>query len=101
MYVVCVTILVKPEKVAAFTEAILDNARNTRLEPGNIRFDVLQGEDDSTRFTLYECYHTKDDFTAHQQTPHYLRWKDAVTDMLVQPRTSTKNRPVFFGDGVV
>ena len=38
MYVVCVTILVKPEFVTPFLEASLDNARNTRRhEPGNFR----------------------------------------------------------------
>jgi quinol monooxygenase YgiN len=101
MYVVCVTIFVKPDKVQLFIEGILDNARNTRLEPGNVRFDVLQGEDDPTRFTLYECYHRKEDFTAHQQTAHYLRWKEAAADHVAQPRTSTKNKAIFFGDGVL
>ena len=101
MYVVCVTIHVKPERVGDFTNAILDNARNTRLEPGNVRFDVLQGDDDATRFFLYECYHTKDDFAKHQQTAHYLRWKDAVADMFPQPRTATRNNAIFFGDGVL
>ena len=101
MHVVCVTIFVKPDKVDAFKSAIFDNARNTRLEPGNARFDVLQGEDDPTRFLLYECYQTKDDFASHQQTPHYLRWKAAVADLMAQPRASTKNNAIFFGDGVL
>src|SRR5271154_35912 len=77
MYVVCVTAQIKPDKVNEFRTAILDKAANTRKDPGNIRFDVLQGEDDPTRFTLYEVYKTKDDFAKHQQTPHYLKWKNA------------------------
>jgi autoinducer 2-degrading protein len=101
MYVVCVTIQLKPDKVESFITAVLDNARNTRLEPGNIRFDVLRGDDDPTRFFLYEAYQTKDDFTKHQQTEHYLRWKSAVADWLAQPRTSTKNQALFFGDDAV
>ena len=80
MYVVSVTVHVKPEFVARFIEATFDNARNTRREPGNLRFDVSQAEDDPNRFLLYEVYHTKDDFAAHQQTPHYLRFKTAVAD---------------------
>jgi quinol monooxygenase YgiN len=98
MYVVCVTAQIKPDKVNEFRAAILDNATNTRKEPGNIRFDVLQGEDDPTRFTLYEVYKTKEDFARHQQTEHYLRWKNAATDWMIQPRTSTKNHALFFGD---
>ena len=37
MYVVSVTVFVEPERVDDFVEAILDNARNTRNEPGNVR----------------------------------------------------------------
>jgi autoinducer 2-degrading protein len=101
MYVVVVTAFIKPERVQQFIEAILDNAHNTRLEPGNVRFDVLQGDDDPTRFTLYEAYNTKEDFAKHQQTAHYFRWRDAVTDWFAQPRTSTKNKAIFFGEGVL
>ena len=80
MYVVSVTVNVKPSFVEQFVEATLDNARNTRQEPGNVRFDVLQAEEEPTRFLLYEAYRGKDDFTAHQQTEHYLRWKQTVAD---------------------
>ena len=98
MYVVAVTIFVKPERVNDFVAATLDNARNTRREAGNIRFDVLRAEDDPTRFLLYEVYQQKDDFAKHQQTEHYARWKAAVTDWMAQPRVGVKHTPVFFGD---
>ncbi len=39
MFVVSVTIIVKPQFVAQFIEATLENARNTRVEPGNVRFE--------------------------------------------------------------
>ena len=98
MYVVAVTIFVKPEHVQAFIEATLDNARNTRREPGNVRFDVLRAEDDPSRFMLYEAYHAKEDFAKHQQTEHYLRWKNAVADWMAQPRVAVKHQALFFGD---
>ena len=41
MFVVVVSIQVKPDRVDDFRESILENARNTRLEPGNARFDSL------------------------------------------------------------
>ena len=99
MYVVSVTVSVKPESVEQFVEATLDNARNTRREPGNVRFDVLQAEEEPTRFLLYEAYRGKDDFTAHQQTEHYLRWKQTVADWMAQPRQGVKHSSIFFGDG--
>ena len=98
MFAVCVTVFVKSDFVQQFIEAVLDNARNTRKEPGNLRFDVLQAEDDKTRFMLYEVYHTKSDFERHQQTPHYLRWKAAVADWMAQPRQGAKHQALFFGD---
>src|SRR4029079_18147057 len=98
MYVVSVTVHVKPEFVDRFVEATLDNARNTRREPGNVRFDVSRAEEDPNRFLFYEVYHTKDGFTAHQQTAHYLRWKAAVADWMAQPRQGVRHHSIFFGD---
>jgi autoinducer 2-degrading protein len=95
MYIVAVTIFVKPEQVEPFLEATLDNARNTRQEPGNVRFDVLQAEEDPARFMLYEVYRTKEDFTRHQQTAHYLRWRETVADWMAQPRQGVRHHNIF------
>ena len=99
MYVVSVTVFVKEGLEDSFVAATLDNARNTRAEPGNVRFDVLRAENDPTRFLLYEAYRDADAFTAHQQTEHYLRWKQAVAEWMAQPRQGVKHASVFFGDG--
>jgi (4S)-4-hydroxy-5-phosphonooxypentane-2,3-dione isomerase len=99
MYVVAVTIWVKLQNVQPFIDATLENARNTRREGGNIRFDVSQAEDDPTRFLLYEAYRAKEDFVKHQQTAHYLNWKAAVADVMAQPRQGVKHQSLFFGDG--
>ena len=99
MYVVAVTVFVKASNVKDFINATLENARNTRREAGNLRFDVLRGEDDPNRFLLYEVYRAKEDHAAHHQTPHYLRWKEQVTDWMAQPRQGAKYTSIFFGDG--
>ena len=96
MFVVCVTILVKPECVQQFIAATLDNARNTRKEPENIRFDVLRAEEDQGRFLLYEAYKTKDGHAKHQQTEHYGRWKQSVADWMREPRVGVKHQTLFF-----
>lgn len=98
MYVVCVTVHVKPENSPQFVEATLVNARSTRQEPGNVRFDVLQGEDDPNRFFLYEVYRGKEAFTSHQQTSHYLRWREAVKDWMAQPRQGLRYTNLFPAD---
>ena len=98
MYVVCVAVHVKPESAGSFIEATLDNARNTRREAGNLRFDLLRAQDDPNRFTLYEAYRSPEGFTAHQQTAHYLRWRETVADWMAQPRRGLKHNSIFFGD---
>lgn len=55
-YVVCVTVYVKPDNIDQFIAASHDNHVGTRTEPGNLRFDVLQHEEDKTRFFLYEVF---------------------------------------------
>jgi len=98
MYVAAVTVYVREPNVRDFIDATLDNARNTRAEPGNLRFDVLQCENDPTRFLLYEAYRAAQDFTAHQQTEHYLRWKATVAEWMARPRQGVKHNSIFFGD---
>jgi len=101
MYVVCVTVFVKPEFVRPFIDATFANARQTRREAGNVRFDVIQAEDDARRFMLYEAYQSKSAFAKHQQTPHYLAWKTAVAEWMAQPRQGVKHNALFFGDAAV
>jgi len=95
MYVVCVTVFVKLEKVREFIEATLENARKTRNEPGNVRFDILQAETDSTRLFLYEVYKSPEGFISHQQTDHYLKWKATVADWMAKPREGVKHENIF------
>jgi len=95
MYVVCVTVFVKPEHVREFIEATIENARKTHNEPGNVRFDVLQAETEPTRFFLYEVYKSPEGFTSHQQTDHYLKWKATVADWMAKAREGVKHKNIF------
>jgi (4S)-4-hydroxy-5-phosphonooxypentane-2,3-dione isomerase len=94
VYIVCVTVMVKPEAIDSFVEATRDNARNSRQESGCVRFDVLQAEEDATRFFLYEVYRSKDAFAAHQQTEHYQRWRNTVQDWMAQPRQGVRYQTI-------
>ena len=98
MQIVHVYVHVKPESVEAFRQATLDNARHSVKESGIARFDVAQQTDDPTRFTLVEAYRTPDAPAAHKATAHYARWRDAVAEMMAEPRTAVKYEGVFFPD---
>ena len=95
MLIVHVFVHVQPDTVEAFKAATLDNARHSVQEPGIVRFDVIQQQDDSTRFVLVEIYRTADDPARHKETAHYARWRDAVAGMMAEPRTSIKYVPIF------
>ena len=95
MFIVHVSAHVKPEKVEAFRAATVENARNSKKEPGIARFDVIQQQDDPTRFVLVEVYHTPGDPARHKETAHYQKWRDTVADMMAEPRTSIKYTNVF------
>lgn len=98
MYVVVVTVRVKQEHVEDFANAIKLNHLGTVQEPGALRFDVLQAEDDPSHFMLYEVYQDKAAFQAHQTTEHYATWRDTVTDWMSERRSSTRCINLFPGD---
>ncbi len=101
MNVLVVSIDVKPEHVDAFIAATLANARGSRTEPGNLRYDVLRSAEDPNHFTLYEVYQDAAAVAAHRETPHYKQWAAAVESWLVQPRSRVHSTPVFYGDAEV
>lgn len=90
MLIVHVHIRVKPEFLDAFEDATRENARNSVLEPGIIRFEALRQADDPTRFLLMETYPDADAQARHRETAHYLKWRDTVAGMMAEPRTSVK-----------
>ncbi len=95
MFVVCVHVHVRPEHRTAFLAASLDNARNTVMEPGNIRFDVLQQADDPNRFVLYEVYRDEEGMQAHKQTLHYARWAETVAPWMAEPRKGVRYEALY------
>jgi autoinducer 2-degrading protein len=95
MLIVHVFVHVKPDKVEAFRAATLENARHSIQEAGIARFDVIQRQDDPTRFVLVEVYRTPDDPMRHKETTHYQKWRDTVADMMAEPRKSIKYTNLF------
>ncbi len=95
MLVVHVHVQVKPDQVEAFRVATLENATNSIREPGIARFDVIQQQDDPTRFVLVEVYRTPGAPASHKETAHYQKWRDTVADMMAQPRSSVKYANCF------
>ena len=99
MLVVHVHVRVRAGQVEEFLAATLVNARASLAEPGVLRFDVIQDEADPAHVVLVEVYRDADASAAHKLTPHYAAWRDAVAEMMAEPRASTRFSAVFPPDG--
>lgn len=99
MFIVHVHVRVKQDDVEAFRAATIANAGASCREAGVARFDVIQQQDDPTRFVLVEVYRSADAAAAHKETAHYAAWRDTVARMMAEPRQGVKYANVFPADG--
>jgi len=90
MVVTTVMVSVKKEDIDDFIKATIENHDESVKEEGNLRFDVLQSDDDPSRFLLYEAYVSAEAAAAHKDTEHYRKWRDSVADWMAEPRTGIK-----------
>ena len=87
MHVVLVLLTVKTEFLEEFERALLHNARESvQRDPGCVRFDVSQQQDDPSRWVLYEVYDAPEAHAAHRRSPHFLAF-DAVATRAVVDKT--------------
>jgi len=98
MFIVHVFVHVKSDRVEDFKSASIENARNSLEEPGIARFDVIQQQDDPSRFVLVEVYRTANDPARHKETQHYQKWRESVEEMMTSPRQSLKYQNIFPDD---
>ena len=98
MLVVQVHIQVKRADLEAFLAESRLNAAASLQEPGVRRLDVVQDDEDPAHVVLSEAYVDDAAADAHRQTAHYARWRDAVADMMAEPRVRTRYTAAFPGD---
>lgn len=90
MIIVHVDIQVVPETLDAFLAASVANATASILEPGILRFDVIQDAADPNHVMLVEIYTDEAATVAHKGTAHYATWRDTVAPMMARPRSATR-----------
>ena len=90
MIIYLVYVHVKEDSIDEFLHATIENAEASRQEPGVVRFDVIQQEDDPTRFLLIEIYRTEEDPARHKETSHYLKWRESVASWMAEPRQGVR-----------
>src|ERR1700744_2838569 len=90
MIALWVKVKVKPEGRQRFLEAIeVDALGSENDEPGCMRFNVLQDQQDPNTYYFYEVYRDEAALEAHRAAPHYAGWRAAV-DTLDGPTQATR-----------
>ena len=95
MLIVQVNVLVKPDAVDDFIAATHKNAAASLTEPGIARFDVIRDTQMPNHFVLVEVYRDANAPAEHKETAHYAEWRDAVADLMQEPRTSVRFENIF------
>lgn len=108
MVSVLVNVEVKPERLDEFLDVMRKDAEGSRTEPGCLRFDVLQDQENPCKFVFYEVYKNAEAAAAHRDYPHFKLWTDFKVCATGEPASATclllpPADPLFFwqADGVV
>jgi len=88
-YIAIVQVNVTRGMEPEFLGATLQNARYSCKEKSNLRFDVLESQEERGRFALVEMYRDEGGPVAHKEMDHYLTWRREVADWMASPREAT------------
>ena len=95
MLALWVKVRVKLEERERFLKAIeVDALGSENDEPGCLRFNVLQDQQDPNSYYFFEVYRDEAALEAHRAAPHYAVWRNAA-DTLDGPVEATRCQTVF------
>jgi quinol monooxygenase YgiN len=73
-------ITMKPDRADEFLKVAEEDARQSALEPGNLRFEIYRQDEDPLKLVVFEMYRDQAALEAHRATPYVAAWRQAVTD---------------------
>jgi autoinducer 2-degrading protein len=77
---------VRPGEESVFLVASRLNQAGARQEPGNQRFEIYRSRTNPSHFLFIEAYDSEESVNRHRETPHFLKWLETVSPLLVEPR---------------
>lgn len=89
MFAVTVRLEIRAAQTEMFLPHMRKQAADSLKEPGCHRFDVCLGEKSRTQIFLYEVYQDRKAFDSHLKSAHFLRFDQAVSDMVVSKHVHT------------
>jgi quinol monooxygenase YgiN len=76
-------ITVDPAQLAEYTTALQEQMNTAiRVEPGVLSYHAVADKSDPTSITILEVYADTAAYQSHILTPHFLKYKDTVKDMV-------------------
>src|SRR3954451_15899414 len=86
MYAYVVRHKIQPQHLDEYLALIRAHAHGSATEePGCLRFDVVQREDDPTEVFLFELYQDQPAVDAHVATPRFKRVVSTIPDWFAEP----------------
>jgi quinol monooxygenase YgiN len=82
----------KPGRAAELEALLRDLASHSRREPGNLRWDLWQAQEDSETFVIDELYKDDAAVLTHRSTAHFTNYASKVGDLA--SRTAVTSRPL-------
>jgi (4S)-4-hydroxy-5-phosphonooxypentane-2,3-dione isomerase len=77
---------VKPGNESLFLMASRLNQAGARQESGNLLFDIYRSRNNPSHFLFIEAYDSEESVNKHRETPHFLKWLETASPLLVEPR---------------
>jgi 4-carboxymuconolactone decarboxylase len=78
-----VKIEVDPDQLDTYVPLLREQMNSAiKLEPGVLQYHVVTEKERPNWFTLIEVYRSREDYLAHLQTPHFLKYKNGTIDMV-------------------
>mmetsp|Transcript_8898 Transcript_8898/g.11147 ORF Transcript_8898/g.11147 Transcript_8898/m.11147 type:complete len:147 (+) Transcript_8898:137-577(+) len=89
---------IQPDRIDEFLDLIEKDAVGSRAEPGCLRFDVHQSQDNPNKFMFYEVYKDADAVAFHKEQPHFALWTNFKESGGVVSSVSYKLDGIFMSD---
>jgi autoinducer 2-degrading protein len=92
--------IVKPEFIEAYKAAVREDARNSTLEEGVLRFEVFQDQVNSAQFTLLEVYRDIQARELHLKKPYLLKFREILNGQGMLTLSESNEVNLLFPDEI-
>jgi len=82
----------RPGRATELIALLRGLANHSRSEPGNLRWDLWQDQNDETNFIIDELYRDAASVEAHRATPHFREYASRIGELAT--RTAVTSHPL-------